>query len=117
MADGLFLNLAYALAGESVFVAYLFEGHFGLSDTIEGGDDGTLAVVERLKEDGNFVTERLHNQLAVGHRGIVVDKHVEQAVVFAIDEGRIYGDVACTSHHGFIDLVFREVDTLRNLIG
>ena len=108
-ADGLLLNLTHTLTGEPELRANLLERHLGLVDTIKGLYHATLTVVEHFEGIIDLCLQRLHEEGAVGHRGIVVDEHIEQAVVFAIDEGRIDGYMAGVHTHGLVDLFLWQV--------
>ena len=115
-ADGLLFNLTDALAGKSELRADLFKRHLWLVDTIESLYHTTFTFVEYLEGVVDFCLQRLHKERAVGHRGIVIDKHIKQAVVFAVNEGRINGYMAGVHTHGLVDLVLWKVQRFGDLL-
>ncbi len=93
-ADGLLLDLADTLACETKLVADLLQRHLLLADAEEHLDNLLLAVGQGREGAVYLTSQRLIDQRAVGHRRVVVDQHVEQAVVLTLDERCVYGYVA-----------------------
>ena len=107
--DGFLLDLTHTLTGKTKLCTYLLERHLRLVDAVEGFYHTTFTIVENLERIIDLCLQRVHQEHTIGHRCIVVDKHIQQAVVLAIDKGSINGYMAGVNAHGFIDLLFRQV--------
>lgn len=116
-ADGLFLDLAHALACEVELGTDFLEGHFLTTDTEEHLENLPLAFVELTQSAVHFVAERLAVETGIGHGGVVVGEDVEQAVVLAFYKGSIHGDVAAAHFERIGDFVDGHVKRFGEFLG
>ena len=116
-AYGLLLDLADPLAGEAELLAYLLEGHFLSTDTEEVLDDIPLPLGEGGQGALDLLVQGLIDQTAVGVGRVIVDQHVQQAVVLSVHERSVYGNVTAGYAEGVGDLVAGNVENLRQFVG
>ena len=116
-AYGLLLDLADSLAGETELLAYLLEGHFLSTDTEEVLDDIPLPFGEGGQGALDLLVQGLVYQTAVGVGRVIVDQHVQQAVVLSVHERSVYGNVTAGYAEGVGDLVAGNVENLRQFVG
>lgn len=116
-ANGFFLDLTYAFAGQSEFVADFFQRHFLTPDAEKHLDDVAFAFGEGSQRTVYFFGERLVYQRAVGNGGVVIDQDVEQTVVFAFDKRRIDRNVPTRYFHRVGDFVDGNVQLFGQFFG
>ena len=102
LAQGFFLNLTYALAGQAEALADLFERQRVLTANaeVETRDLG-FAWVQHAQGALDVDLQRLAHQHLVGCRVFVVREHIEEAVVVVLVERRIHREVAAGVLQGF----------------
>src|SRR5215471_2965039 len=118
LAEGLGLNLTYALAGDREVLAHLFEGVLSAVGEPEAEPQHLLlARGERVQHLVGLLTQREPDHALHGRAHLLVLDEVAQVAVLLLADGRLEGDGLLRDLEDLAHLVHRHFHLHRDLLG